>query len=53
MCLGEKMPKHLKKASNQPDKDPVSTGDFFYDTHISRFQCGGSSRIFRWVLIQT
>lgn len=29
MCLGEKMPKKLKKASNQPDKDPISTGDFF------------------------
>lgn len=28
MCLGEKMPKKLKKASNQPDKDPLSTGEF-------------------------
>lgn len=29
MCLGENMPKKLKKASNQPDKDPLSTGEFF------------------------
>lgn len=29
MCLGEKMTKKLKKASNQSDEDSVSNGELF------------------------